>query len=206
MMEKLTNEQIEKIHAALKKIGYLYVDILHEMTDHIASELELSEGDFDRNLKLYIGRNKKELIRFNKRNIFLAWHQSWKGVLLNILTVRFAALFGLLYLALTGVNYVIERETVIMLMFFVFCLSNGAVSFPEVHRMIKKKDQYSIGEGISILNVFVFFPGIFSLRYLQEVTSDSTVALYFTILLSLCAVMAFTKQRFKSQIRLRYNG
>ena len=205
-MNKLTQEQIEAIHAALKKIGFLYVDILHEMTDHIATELEGMEGDFDRNLKLYIGRNKKELRKFNRKNIFISWGQSWKGLLLNMLTVRFAALFGLMFLALTSLSNVLERETFVSVMFFVFCMANGAVSFPEVFRMMKKKDQYSVGEGIAILNVFVFFPGLFSIRYMDDVASDTMVVLYFTVLLSLCAVMAVTVRRFKAHHKLRYNG
>lgn len=205
-MPKLTQEQIKKIQAALKKIGFLYVDILHEMTDHIATELEGSEGNFDRNLNLYIGRHKKELRRFNRKNIFISWAQSWKGLLLNMLTIRFATLFGLIFLALTGLNSVLLRDTFVSVMFFVFCFANGVVSFPEVFRMMKKKDQYSVGEGIAILNVFVFFPGLFLIRYMNDVASDTTVILYFTILLSLCAVMAVTVRRFKADYKLRYNG
>ncbi|MHA3788471.1 hypothetical protein ACX0HA_09700 [Flavobacterium hauense] len=205
-MNKLTQEQIEAIHAALKKIGFLYVDILHEMTDHIATELEGMEGDFERNLKLYIGRNKKELRRFNRKNIFISWGQSWKGLFLNMLTVRFAALCGLIFLALTGLSNVLERETFVTIMFFVFCMANGAVSFPEVFRMMNKKEQYSVGEGIAILNVFVFFPGLFSIRYMDDLASDVMVVLYFTVLLSLCAVMAVTVRRFKAHHKLRYNG
>lgn len=205
-MNRLTTEQIDAIHVALKKTGFYYVDILHEMTDHIATELEGEEGDFDRNLRLYIGRNKKELRSFNRKNIFIAWAQSWKGLLLNMLTIRFAALFAVVFLVLKGLNSVAGREDFVTIMFFVFCFANGAVSFPEVYRMIKKKDQYSVGEGIALLNVFVFFPGLFSIRYMNDVTSDTMVLLYFTVLLCLCALMGVTVRRFKADYKLRYNG
>lgn len=206
-MEKLTNEQIERIHAALKKTGVLYVDILHEMTDHIAAALEeTTEGSFERNLRRYIYTNKKALRRLNRKHIFMAWMQSLKGLALNILTIRFAAFFGLLYLALTGLNMILERDIFVSVIFFVFCFANGAVSLPEVYRIIKKQNQYSAGEGIAVFNVFVFFPGLFTIRYIEEVPSDTIVVLYFTLLISLCAVMAVTKRRFKANYKLRYNG
>lgn len=206
-MEKLTNEQIERMHAALKKTGVLYVDILHEMTDHIAAALEeTTEGSFERNLRHYIYTNKKALRRLNRKHIFMAWMQSLKGLALNIMTVRFAAFFGLLYLALTGLSMILERDTFVTVIFFVFCFANGAVSFTGVLEMIKKKDQYSAGEGIAVFNVFVFFPGLFTIRYMDTVVSDTVVLLYFTILISLCAIMAVTKRRFKTNYKLRYNG
>ncbi|RDI07950.1 hypothetical protein [Flavobacterium sp. AG291] len=205
-MKRLTNEQIEKIHAALKKTGVLYVDILHEMTDHIASELEDKDGDFDRNLRLYIGRHKKELSRLNRKRIFVSWGESYKGLFKNMFSLKFIAFFGLLLIALTGLTRVMDREGFVTLMLFVFIFANGAISFPQVYRMLKKKDQYSVGEGISILNVFVFFPGLFAIRYMNDIASDMVVVLYFTILLALCAVMAITIRRFKLRYIVRYNG
>jgi ABC-type multidrug transport system fused ATPase/permease subunit len=208
MMKKLTEEQIGSINEALKKIGVMYVDILHEMTDHIAAALEEEESErsFERNLRHYIYTNKSELKRLNRKYIFTSWMRSWKGLLLNVLTIRFMAFVVLVYLALTGVSILMERGSFVALMFFVFCFANGAVSFPEVHRMVKKKDQYSAGEGLGILNVFVFFPALFSIRYMDTVSSDTVVVLYFTALISICAVMAITKRRLKSNYKLRYNG
>jgi hypothetical protein len=205
-MLKLTNEQIEKIHIALKKIGVLYVDILHEMTDHIASEMEGLEGDFDMNLKFYMGRNKKELRSLNRKNIFSSWRKSYKGLFMNVFSIRFAAFFGLVFLGILGLSNIMEREGFIRLMLFVFIFSNGAVSFPQVLDMIKKKNQYSAGEGLSTLNVFVFFPGLFMMGPIREIPSDALIALYFTTLISICAVMAMTIRQFKSGYKLRYNG
>jgi hypothetical protein len=208
MMKKLTEKQIGSINEALRKIGVLYVDILHEMTDHIAAALEEKETErsFERNLRHYIYTNKSELKRLNRKYIFTSWMRSWKGLLLNILTIRFMAFVGLVYLSLTGASMLIERSPFVMLMFFVFCFANGAVSFPEAYRIMKKKDQYSAGEGLGILNIFVFFPALFSIRFMDGVSSDTVVVLYFTALISICAVMAVTKRRLKSNYKLRYNG
>lgn len=205
-MKRLTNEQIEKIHAALKKTGVLYVDILHEMTDHIASELEDTDGDFDRNLRLYMGRHKKELRRLNRKRIFVSWGESYKGLFKNAFSLKFIAFFGLLFIALTGLTRVMDRDDFVTLMLFVFIFANGAISFPQVYRMLKKKDQYSVGEGIAVLNIFVFFPGLFMIRYIREIPSDIYVTLYFTVLIGVCAVMAVTIRRFKLGYIVRYNG
>ncbi len=205
-MKKLTEQQIGSIMDALKKIGFLYVDILHEMTDHIAVALEEMEGDFDRNLKLYIGRHKKELRRFNRKYIFAAWFESCKSLFRNIITIRFAAFFGLVYLLLAGLNTLIEAESFIMLMFFVFIYVNGMLSFPGVYTIIKKRDQYSIGEGIALLNVFVFFPGLFMIKFIRETSSDTIAILYFTAIISITAVMGYTLRRLKAEYKLRYNA
>ena len=191
---------------ALKKIGFLYVDILHEMTDHIAVALEEMEGDFDRNLKLYIGRHKKELRRFNRKYIFAAWLESCKSLFWNVITIRFAAFFGLVYLLLAGVNMLIETESFIMLMFFVFCIVNSMLSIPALYTIIKKRDQYSVGEGLALLNAFVFFPGLFMIKFIRETSSDTIAILYFTVIISITAVMGYTLRRLKAEYKLRYNA
>ncbi len=205
-MKKLTAEQIESIRDALKKAGFLYVDILHEITDHIASELEGVEGDFEVKLTDYISRHKKELHSFNRKYIFQSWGQSYRALLINLLSFRFAAVFVLLYLALAGLGMLIEREAFVTLMLFVFMAVNMMVSFPGVYNLLKKKDQYSAGEGLSTLNVFVFFPGLFMIKYIRDIRSDNSVVLYFTVLLSISHILIITMSRLKAHYKLRYNG
>jgi hypothetical protein len=204
-MEKLTNKQIDSIIAALKQTGIVYVDILHEMTDHVAALLENTDGDFERNLRRYIYTHKKELRRFNSKAIFFSWKQSYKALFLNILTVRFAVFFGLAYLSLTGLNVLMGRDLFVTVMFFVFCMANAAVSSPEIYRMIKKRAQYSAGEGLGVLNVFVFFPGLYSFQLLDEISSGTLITIYFTVLISVCAVMFVTLRRLKTNYKLQYN-
>lgn len=205
-MNSLTEQQIESIMDALKKIGFLYVDILHEMTDHIAVALEEMEGDFDKNLKLYIGRHKKELLRFNRKYIFAAWLQSYKSLFRNIITIRFVSFSALVYLILSGLSTVIETESFITIMFLIFCAVNGMLSFPGVYTIIKKRNQYSIGEGLAVLNVFVFFPGLFMIKFIRETSSDTIAILYFTALISITAVMGYTLRCLKTVYKLRYNA
>ncbi|MCO6147667.1 hypothetical protein [Flavobacterium sp. NRK1] len=205
-MSKLTEQQIGEIEAALKKVGFLYVDILHEMTDHIAAALEEMEGDFDRNLKLYIGRHKKELLRFNRKYIFAAWLQSYKSLFRNIITIRFVSFSALVYLIVSGLSTVIETESFITIMFLIFCAVNGMLSFPGVYNILKKRDQYSAGEGLAVLNVFVFFPGLFMINFIDKTASDTIAILYFTSLISISAVMGYTLRRLKTVYKLRYNA
>jgi len=205
-MSIISKEQIGSIAASLKKIGILYVDILHEMTDHIAAILEKMDGDFEINLSHYIIMHKKELRRFNRKFILISWMQSYKALLLNMLTIRFAGFFGLVYLIATGLSLIMERDSFVMIMFFVFIIANTSISFPGVYNMIKKRDQYSAGEGLSIVNLFVFFPGLFMIGLIRELESDIMVVLYFTVLISICAVMAKTLRNFISNYKLRYNG
>jgi Na+/melibiose symporter-like transporter len=65
-MGKLSGQQIRFIDGCLERMGVEYVDIRQEMTDHIASALETQEGDFYYNLRVYVGRNKRDLLQQNK--------------------------------------------------------------------------------------------------------------------------------------------
>jgi len=203
---KLTEYQITVIDASLKKTGIIYTDIRVEMTDHIASELEDIEGDFNTNLENYIAAHKKKLRRQNTKLVVLAWVKSWKAMGLNILKVRFLVTFFAVYCVAAGVNMLMDRYSIIMTLFMVFCVANSSVSLPSVVSILKKKDQYSIGEGVGILNLFVIFPGIIALKFVWDFSSDVFVLLYFTILISISLTLGYTVRMFKAQIKLKYHG
>lgn len=202
---KLTEIQIETIDASLKKMGIIYTDIRTEMTDHIASVLEESNGDFEQNLEDFIDAHRKKLRRQNTKLVMLAWVKSWKAMGLNILTVRFLATFVAIYSVTTGINMLMDRYSTVMLLFMIFCVANSSVSLPSVIGILKKKDQYSIGEGIGILNLFVIFPGIIALKFVWDFSSDALVLLYFTTLISISLTLGHTVRMFKAQIKMKYH-
>lgn len=58
---KLTIEQIQFIDDKLRKAGIHYADVRMEMTDHVASALEETEGDFHQNFMVYLARHKYDM-------------------------------------------------------------------------------------------------------------------------------------------------
>jgi len=202
---KLTEIQIETIDASLKKMGIIYTDIRTEMTDHIASVLEESNGDFEQNLEDFINAHRKKLRRQNTKLVMLACVKSWKAMGLNILKIRFLATFVAIYCVTTGINMLMDRYSTVMLLFIIFCVANSSVSLPSVIGILKRKAQYSIGEGIGILNLFVIFPAIIALKFVWDFSSDELVLLYFTTLISISLTLGHTVRMFKAQIKMKYH-
>lgn len=66
-MAKLSTIKISWIDDHLYNMGVKYMDIRYEMVDHIASELEQQEGDFNENLEEYFIMHSNEILKQNKR-------------------------------------------------------------------------------------------------------------------------------------------
>lgn len=203
---KLTEDQIEMINTSLKKIGLAYTDMRIEMTDHIASVLEEKEGDVEQNLTDYIALHKKKIRRQHTKLAMLTWVQSWKALGLNILTFRFLGIFSAVFLLAFALYLLMDISSLQILLFMAFCIANIYGSLPSVICIIKKKDQYSMGEGLSILNGFIVFPAIFSLRVVRESFTDTGILLYFAALIAISIVLGYTLKSFKAQIKLKYHG
>lgn len=64
-MPNLTAKQIQFIDNYLENAGVHYLDVRIEMTDHIATDLEKSEGDFGEQFAAYMMINKTNLLEQN---------------------------------------------------------------------------------------------------------------------------------------------
>ena len=80
----LTPEQLQFIDNYLKNSGVKYLDIRYEMTDHVATALENSEGDFYENFRLYMLDNKKSLLASNSRFSAIARKRA-AGLLMRVM-------------------------------------------------------------------------------------------------------------------------
>lgn len=203
---KLTEDQIELINTSLIKIGIAYTDIRMEMTDHIASVLEEQEGDVEQNLADYIALHKKKIRRQHTKSVLVAWVQSWKSLGLNIFTFRFLGVFSAVFLLAFALYLFVNISFLQTLLFIAFCIANASVSLPIAISIIKKKDQYSMGDGLGILNTVVFFPGLFAMRDVRESFTDTGILLYYTALIAISIAFGYTVRNFKAQIKLKYHG
>ncbi|WP_417352890.1 hypothetical protein [Flavobacterium alkalisoli] len=78
----LTQQQLQLIEDQLLGLGIKYIDLRYEILDHIATELEEKEGDFDENLECYFYENKLKLVqqykKLTKQGISRAIRYYWK--------------------------------------------------------------------------------------------------------------------------------
>lgn len=203
---RLTENQIKIIDVSLKEIGMVYRDIRMEMTDHIASVLEENENDFEQRIIEYIAVHKKELREQHRKLAVLAWINSWKAFGFNILTFRFVGMFSSIFIFLFSLCLYIEVDSLMPLLFIGFCAVNVLVSLPSVIHILKKKDQYSLGEGLGIINLFIFFPGIFAASVASEYLNETGVLLYFTTLITVSLMLGSTLISLKKKVKINYHA
>jgi hypothetical protein len=202
---KATSNQIQFIDEALKKIGIGYIDIRYEMIDHIAAELEEKEGNFENNLLEYIISHKKKLRKTNRKFMFISMGNAYKTLFCNMLSIKFLALFVIIFINAFLLNLLIERESVIRIMFIVFTIVVSISSLPGVYNILKKRDIHSFSHGLSFINLITLYPGIFMMRWQREIVSDNLVLLYYTAVISISIIMSITLRQLDTQYKVRYN-
>ena len=205
-MRKPTLQQIKQIDAALLTIGIMYIDIRLEMTDHIASELECIDGDFDENLTSYITCHKKQLRRQSTKSVMVAWLDSWKTLVHNLFTFRFVGIVGSIFIFLLILYLYVDLDTLMPVLILSVCVTNASFSIRSLIPVFKNRDMYSTGEGLGIANLLVFFPGIIAANFVNDWLTDVGVLLYFTALISVSLALGYTMKSFKGQIKLKYHG
>jgi hypothetical protein len=112
---KLSKENISQIDKALfKKFGVYYYDVRLEIVDHLASELEQMEGDFEENLPVFLN-NKSDFIKETNLQLNNAGSRRSKIVLFkNIFSIKylltFIVVFSLSYnlISLKGKEWFLE--------------------------------------------------------------------------------------------------
>jgi hypothetical protein len=204
----ITTNQIQLIDESLKKIGVSYIDIRYEMTDHIATALEDDEKDrpFEHTLKGYIINHKKELQKINKKFMLISMVNAYKKLLYNMFTIRFLALFFLVYLNAFLLSLFMERDSVTRILFIAITVIVCVASFSSIYNLIKRKDSNSFTHGLSFVNVITVYPSIFMMSWQGKIASDNLVLLYYTVVIWVSVIMAVTVRQLNVQYKLRYNG
>nr|WP_322625462.1 hypothetical protein [uncultured Flavobacterium sp.] len=143
-MPKLTVDQIQFIDAALRKAGMRYADIRMEMTDHVASILEETDGDFNQNFLVYLSRHKTELTasygmyRKQAFNRAIGFITTQLRVLWMIIPIVMMVSFAL--------SRVAEAETVGFWLYMVNAFTASIVFYYLWYYRIYKKQVYSMFE------------------------------------------------------------
>ena len=206
MHNKVTQEQIVLIDAALKKTGVACIDIRYEMTDHIATALEELPGDFDRELKSYIVSHKKELKRTNRKFILIAFKKSLNYLFIGSIKPWFFLLFASVFLTAMFLRTFLDRGVVTLLLFLSYVVLSCMTSMPNVYKALLNKDQFSVISGFGILPAPLVYIAIGLLKWQKEMESDALVMLCFAAIISFSALLLVTAKQINKQHKLRYHG
>lgn len=200
---KLTQDNIKSIDIALGKIGIAYIDIRCELTDHVATELEHKDGDFETELKAYIEENKKQLKRLNRKMFFAGFGKSYKELGLNLLKplpiVGCIAVFAAAMLLLP----MIGQEDLVRILFLIYALSASISCGLFLYRMFRYQKTYSGGIGYSFLTLALLYLSIFMMDWQNYLLTTVTI-LYYSVVAISSLVMFTTAEKQYKRYKLRY--
>lgn len=194
---KVTHEQVLAIDKALKKkIGINYLDIRVEMTDHIAAAVEeMDYGSFEKNLRVYLYKNKAELKKNYNQYRTNASIKAVKLLVSNIISLRFIMILGLVY----SIFYIvcsrlgIEATSEIFQVAALSLLAALAL-YSGLMTWIKSKRLFSTAERLlpSISGVFVglFLLGCTMIEDFE--VADEWALLYYAGFISIVIIVIFT--------------
>lgn len=206
-MPKLTQEQVNAVDKALWDIGIRFLDIRIEMTDHAATAIEPTEGNFNANLTKYIADNKKELKKNYSQFRTNASVKAVKLLLWNMLSSRFVAILAIVY-ALVFAEYKfvgLEQTFNMFIILSVIVIPLGwiyitFISFTQQRRLFSTANR--------LLNSFsgVAFLLCFPLRdmiYKMEI-SDAAKLLFYAFVISFYIMIAITYRFLTKFYKSRY--
>jgi len=154
---QLSREQIELINSALLKKRINYMDIRIEIIDHLASELESREGDFEENFISLMQSKKSFMDEVIRSNLKLELAKGFRKLFKNIFSQRFFGIYFLTTISLfilaqiTGSNWVLHNLYVLPIVI------PGPLTFALLYKMAfsKTKTTDMIGQ-LSAGNLFFF--------------------------------------------------
>lgn len=204
MPHKLTEQQIEIIECCLADAGVEFLDILYEMTDHVANGLEeMESNDFAQNFRQYMAVHKKELMQdyghFKRMATNRAWI-AWAKTVTEPWTLPFAAIIVYIcfyFCDATGADEIIDN---LHLAFFaVYAL----VMFPTLINLFIYRAKYSVTSRL------IAVPGIMlyatqGIRIERKTDNLWIIFIFYAVLLTLGITMGVAGFRLNRQYKLRY--
>ncbi len=200
----LAPEQLQFIDNYLKSSGVKYLDIRYEMTDHIATALENSEGDFYDNFRLYMLDNKKSLLASNsrfsaiarKRAMRLLFHAMYKPV--GVISFLFFFL-----LSLWAENYFGEEQFRKNIESGYIVIVIGVLVYLKfIHP--SKDNQYSVIDKMLALFMAMLYI-LFVIIKPDRLTDNSFVVIgYYSLLSSFAVATVFSYRKLKKFYKIQY--
>ncbi|WP_116790395.1 hypothetical protein [Flavobacterium psychrotrophum] len=202
-MYKLTIRETAFIDHYLENSGVEYLDIRMEMADHVATAIEVMEGDdFDENFRLYMLAHKAELLanykQFKKAATYKAlkiWGKTaltpWALLMTNVI-----AYAGFYFGTIEGV------EEITWKMNLVFLVAFFSVSLPILINGFKKK--YAVASRLITLAAIPYIISNIGMRIFTD--NLLFISLFYSVITMISITMTVAGFRLIKQYKLRYDG
>lgn len=201
---EITKTEIDKIDAALGKMGVAYMDIRMELTDHVANELENCEGDFDSELAAYLKKNKKSIKRTNRKMFFASSGGAYVELFKNIKQIRFLIGFSVAFSVIYKLCENLNQTDVFRWCLMVFCIVGGAASFLMLFRMFVRRRSYSGSIGFSVLMLVILYLTIYLIKFEYTGSALVLMCLYLSIITVGSVAMLITAEKQYQLYKQRY--
>lgn len=198
---KLTTEQIQEVQNALGATRVVHYDILIEITDHVASVLEMQEGDFKENLTRYMQDNKAELQTLNRKFKRMGAARGMRLLFTNLFSWRIL----LIFVGIISLGKVIQQFTAPydmgIFMFLIFTVCSCIGYYPGIKSIILKVQNFSFSLGIGILPALLLYP---SIPMLSRIPNPDLVIVYYAAVAAFMININFTTRALYHKYKRMY--
>lgn len=196
-MAKLSPAQIQFIDDYLYNAGVYYIDIRYEMTDHVATALEVMEGTFEQNFFGYMASHKRELLASNKKFKSEAFSRACKAFWDNYKNPKFLACIAVFAFLVFVMANQFGYEEVYGYFFISHVVVCVAFYVSWVYFWVVKKNRYSIVDKLLIIGWFI--PILFKIEERIESTLIRLVFItfYSSIIVALFITIASVRRKYK---------
>ncbi len=198
-----TKEHIQFTDRYLEQSGVKYMDIRHEMTDHVATALEHREGDFYENFRQYMVQHKQELLKSNHYFRKLALRRALGIVKSNVLKPAFWIIaFVIFAIAKSVKQFGVSAETIITNMEMSSLIISSIIYFYFIYYWMFKKEVHSV---LMKLLLFMYF-GAFIFRIPGLIHDTNFLMVYYALYISFYLFLIQSIWQLNRQYKLTYNG
>lgn len=202
-MHKLTIRETAFIDHYLENSGVEYLDIRMEMADHVATALEVMEGDdFDENFRLYMLEHKAELLSNYKQFTKAATYKAlkvWNKTALTpwaLLLTGALAYLGFYLGTIEGVAEITWKMNIVYIIAFI------SISLPVVVNRFKNK--YAVASRLIAIGLIPYVISSIGIRLFTN--NLWVISLFYSVITMMSVTMMVAGFRLIKQYKLRYNG
>lgn len=200
METKLSLTQLQYIDRYLKYNGIHYDDIRYEMTDHVASAIEVMDGDFYDAFQDYMINHKVELKNSNKVFKKLAFNKAVSLIAKNLTNVRLYVIATIIFAAACFAGSISGTEEIAGNLHMALIIISSVIFIDFWRYKIFSKSNHSV---IDKLLTVIYF-GAILIRVDKFIDNYTLLSLYYSFCIAFFILITQSLYKLKKQYKLRY--
>ena len=182
---KLTRENIKHIDNILIKDRINYIDLRIEMIDHISSELEMLEGDFNVIFPKFYEEKKSFIRQMFVNHMKLDYKKGYKQLVKKLFSLSFLFLFLITNAFIAYLDHIKDKEFVLDYLDIIPIILPAPITMILLYNLLFSKnnstDLTSLNGFTSLVIVSYIFGGVFIIREINTFLWISLFSFYLTI-------------------------